>query len=162
MAVTKSWATQPAFLAVKPAPKPRGGLIALACASLFVAGGLLMVYAGKTHSLAADHPVNLNAVVSPDELLPLLESFPDRTERQSVAGAMFALIERKRPLPNVGALAPLRRTHNLPLARLKPLLAVRTAAEFQREFPWGGASLWLAMPASPPAFAGVRRRQGWR
>jgi cell division protein FtsI/penicillin-binding protein 2/cell division protein FtsW (lipid II flippase) len=93
-----------------------------------------MVYAGKTQSLAADHPVNLNAVVSPDELLPLLESFPDRTERQSVADAMFALIERKRPLPNVGALAPLRRTHNLPLARLKPLLAVRTAAEFQREF----------------------------
>ena len=153
MAVTKSWATQPAFLAVKPAPKPRGGLIALAGASLFTAAGLLMVYAGKTQSLAADRPVNL---------LPLLESFPDRTERQSVAGAMFALIERKRPLPNVGALAPLRRTHNLPLARLKPLLAVRTAAEFQREFPWGGASLWLAMPASPPAFAGVRRRQGWR
>jgi hypothetical protein len=43
MAVTKSWATQPAFIAVSQTPKARGGFVALLCASVFVAGGLLVL-----------------------------------------------------------------------------------------------------------------------
>src|SRR4051812_9745818 len=111
MAVTKSWAAQPAFLAVQTPPTPRAGLLSLVCASLFVAAGLLMAYAAKSQSFAATGVVNLNTVASSEELLPLLEFFPDRTERQAVADATFVLLQRKRPVANIGTLAPLRRTH---------------------------------------------------
>jgi cell division protein FtsI/penicillin-binding protein 2/cell division protein FtsW (lipid II flippase) len=131
MAVTKSWTARPAFLEVK-APAPRGGgLISIVCASLLVAGGLVLAYAGKTQAFAGPAPVNLNTIASVDELLPILEGVPDR---QAVAESTFEFLQRKRPLPNVGALAPLRRSQHLPLARIKPLVAVRTAQEFRREF----------------------------
>jgi cell division protein FtsI/penicillin-binding protein 2/cell division protein FtsW (lipid II flippase) len=134
MAVTKSWTARPAFITVKAPPKRRAGLLSLMCASLLVAAGLLMAYAAKSQSFAATDLLNLNTVGSADELLPLLESFPDRTERQSVADGAFEFLQRKRPLANVGALAPLRRSQKFPLARLKPLLIVRTPAEFRKEF----------------------------
>src|SRR5690348_5013782 len=131
MAVTKSWAAKPAFLEVKaPVPRTRG-LVALVCASVLVAGGLVLAYAGKTQGFAGAAPVNLNTVSSAEDLLPVLESVPDR---QVVGDTVFDFLQHKRPLPNVGALAPLRKSAGLPLARLKPLLAVRTADEFRRDF----------------------------
>jgi cell division protein FtsI/penicillin-binding protein 2/cell division protein FtsW (lipid II flippase) len=133
MAVTKSWAAKPAFLEVKTAVPRGGGLLALVCASILVAGGLVLAYAGKSQAFESGTPVNLNGVTSSDELLPILEVFPDRAERQAVADGMFDFLQRKRPLPNVGALAPLRKSQKLPLGRLKPLLAVRTAAEYRRD-----------------------------
>jgi cell division protein FtsI/penicillin-binding protein 2/cell division protein FtsW (lipid II flippase) len=107
-------------------------MAAMAGASLLVAVGLLMAYAGKTHGLGAERPVNLNTIGSAEELLPLLESFPDRAERRRVADATFELVQRRRPLANVGALASLRRTEGLPFGRIKPLVAVRTAEEYRR------------------------------
>jgi cell division protein FtsI/penicillin-binding protein 2/cell division protein FtsW (lipid II flippase) len=134
MAVTRSWATQPAFLAVKTTVKPRAGLVTLLCASVFVAAGLFLAYAGKTQGIAAEHAANLNTIGSSDELMPLLESFADRGERQKVADAVFDFLARRRPLPNVGALAPLRRSERLSLGRIKPLVIVRTPAEYRAEF----------------------------
>jgi cell division protein FtsI/penicillin-binding protein 2/cell division protein FtsW (lipid II flippase) len=94
-----------------------------------------MAYAAKQQSFAGtERLVNVNAVSSPDDLLPLLESFPDRRERQAVAEGTYEFLQRKRPIANIGALAPLRRSQKLPLARLKPLMIVRGPREFQQEF----------------------------
>ena len=92
-----------------------------------------MAYAAKSQSFAATGLLNLNTVASADDLLPLLESFPNRAERQSVADGTFEFLQRKRPLANIGALAPLRRSQKFPLARLKPLMIVRTPDEFRNE-----------------------------
>ncbi len=134
MAVTKSWAARPAFTAVKAPPRPPSGLFPLVCASILVAAGLLMAYAAKSQSFATPNLLNVNTITSSDDLLPLLESFPDRAGRQSVAEGTFEFLQRKRPLANIGALAPLRRSQKFPLARLKPLTIVRAPAEFRREF----------------------------
>jgi cell division protein FtsI/penicillin-binding protein 2/cell division protein FtsW (lipid II flippase) len=124
---------------VAPRPAARGELGWLLCASLFVAAGLAMVYAAKSQSFAAaGRLVNLNRVASAEELMPLLESFPDRAERESVARQTFEFLVRHRPLRNVGALATLRkpgsRAHLFSLGKLKPLMAVRTPAEFRADF----------------------------
>lgn len=130
MAVTKSWAARPAFLAVAT-PAPRAGdVLSLVCASILVAAGLVLAYAGKSQSFSGAAPVNLNTISSSGDLLPVLESVPDR---QSLADTAFEFIARKRPLPNVGALASLRRSAGFPLARLKPLLSVRTPDDYRRE-----------------------------
>ena len=140
MPVTKSWtAAAPQMVRVEPRPASRGQLAWLFCASLFVAAGLAMVYAGKIYSFSgAGNLVDLNRVSSPEELMPLLESIPDRSERDAAAQQTFDFIDRHRPLRNVGALSGLRkpgtRTRLLPLARIKPLMAVRTAAEFRTDF----------------------------
>src|SRR5215831_5093387 len=100
MPVTKSW-TKSAVVSIETAGVPRGGFVWLVCASVFVAAGLTMAYAAKSQSFAgAEHLVNVNAVQSPEELLPLLESVPDR---QPVAEGAFEFLDRKRPLPNIGA-----------------------------------------------------------
>ena len=94
--------------------------------------------------------VNLNTVSEPAQLMPLLEFLPNRAEREAVAQKTFDFLERSRPLRNVGALArlrvlprPARRQQVLPLARLKPLMAVRTPAEFRAEF-LRGALIYFA------------------
>src|SRR6185295_15702955 len=98
---------------------------------------------------------------SPDDLLPLLEAFPDRAERQSVAEGAFEFLQRKRPLANVGALAPLRRSQKFPLGRLKPLMIVRTPRQFQAEFlksagVFFGAFYFVALVWSLAHFGGDR------
>jgi len=143
MAVTRSWTAagaRPAVIAV-PGPRPaRGGLGWLVAASLLVGAGLAMVYAAKMQRIPSrdgEGAVNLNAVTSAEELLPLLESFADRTERAQVAETTFEFLQRHRPLRNVGALAGLRistaRLSRFPVAKLKPLMTVRTAREFQKD-----------------------------
>ncbi|HLK63600.1 MAG TPA: FtsW/RodA/SpoVE family cell cycle protein [Bryobacteraceae bacterium] len=168
MAVTRSWAEEvtPLAVAAPRGPVPRGGTVWLIFASLFVAGGLALVYAAKAQTFAANQQlVNLNTVASSDELLPILESFPNRTERALVAEKTLDFLETARPLKNVGALSKLRvsaeeidgdqrwdllrkrlrenpakRLQLLPLAKLKPLLVVRTPSEFQWEF-----GLWVGL-----------------
>ena len=94
-----------------------------------------MVYAAKSQAFAgSERLVNLNAVSSSEDLLPLLEAYPDRTERDRVALAIYETVRKAHPLRNVGALAPLRRSEHLPLAKLKPLMAVRTPLEFRKQF----------------------------
>ncbi|MBZ5724840.1 MAG: FtsW/RodA/SpoVE family cell cycle protein [Acidobacteriia bacterium] len=172
MAVTRSWtapgATPVAVAIARPAV-PRREWVWLLGASLFVAAGLAMVYAAKSPGFAAVEQrlargelVNLNTVAGPEELLPLLESFPSRAERELVAQSAFDFLARSRPLANDGALSrlrvsadeiasdtrwdvlrrrlreqpasPRRRLQLLPLARLKPLMVVRAPRAFRREF----------------------------
>ena len=102
----------------------------LIAASVFVAAGLAMVFAAKSQDFASVEAklahgglVNLNAVQSPDELVPVLKS------REDTAPRVFEAIERHRPLRNTGVLARV-----LPLAKLKPLLIVRTPRQFRLEF----------------------------
>ena len=135
MAVTRSWgATIEAPQTTKSdglrhKRSSRFGIVWLLCASLFVAAGLAGVYAAKVRGFGdAARTVNLNAVRSAEDLLPVLEQLP-ASERETVASKMFEFIESHRPLPNVGALSRV-----LPLRKLKNLLVVRTAREFQREF----------------------------
>jgi cell division protein FtsI/penicillin-binding protein 2/cell division protein FtsW (lipid II flippase) len=126
MAVTKSWAAAaPAILAVERPPRAASGLVWLLAASVLVAAGLVLAYAGKSQAFAgADRLVNVNTVGSAEELKPLAGPAAD---------GLFEFLERKRPIANIGALAPLRRTMRLPLARLKPSMAVRTPAEFRAD-----------------------------
>jgi cell division protein FtsI/penicillin-binding protein 2/cell division protein FtsW (lipid II flippase) len=144
VAVTRSWTAagaKPAVIAVEGPRPSRSGISWLVAASLLVAVGLAMVYTAKMQrigpELANRQLVNLNTVSATGELLPLLESFADRTERAQVAEATFDFLQRRRPLRNVGALSGLRistaRMNRFPVARLKPLMAVRTAREFQKE-----------------------------
>jgi len=143
VAVTRSWTapgTAPAVLAIGKDSAPPSELVWLVGASLFVAAGLAMVYAAKTTTFAgADQAINVNTVTGTEQLLPLLESFPDRAERALAAGKTYEFLESARPLRNIGALAKLRRERPargslLPLAKLKPLMIVRTPKEFQIEF----------------------------
>ncbi len=102
MAVTRSWAaTAPAMMA--PAqPHTAVGVAWLVAASLLVAAGIAMAYAGKAQGFAgAERLVNVNTVGSAEELEPLAGA---------AAPELFAFLERKRPLANIGALAPLRRS----------------------------------------------------
>ena len=75
-------------------------------ASLLVAPGLASVYAAKTLGMPAPRRlVNLNTVDRADDLLPLLEPFPNRDERALVAQKTFDYLERARPVKN-GAPSP--------------------------------------------------------
>ena len=159
MAVTKSWESK--VLAVggdSRATRQRVGWREfrwLAAASLLVATGLAMVYSAKTHDfpdlatrLKQGDLVNLNSVSKPADLLPLLQIFQDPEQREAAAQKTFEFILAHRPLRNVGALSRLRvpsSTTNgksrplLPVARLKPALAVRSPGEFRSEF-----FIWVA------------------
>ena len=100
MAVTRSWSAPgaaagpsaasgvaPVMLRTKSGATPAAGLGWLLAASLLVAAGLAMVYAAKIQRMA-DHPtdrqLNLNKVGSPDDLLPILEFFPNRDQVEMI------------------------------------------------------------------------------
>ena len=140
MPVTKSWtASAPQVVRIESRRAFRGEWLWLIFASLLVAAGLGMVYVAKVQSFSgSERLVNVNRVASPDDLMPLLESFSDRAEREAVAQQAFEFLESHRPLRNVGALASARkpgtRARLLPLAKLKPLMEVRTPAEFRADF----------------------------
>jgi cell division protein FtsI/penicillin-binding protein 2/cell division protein FtsW (lipid II flippase) len=142
MAVTRSWTARgaaPAVIAVEKPKPPKSHWLALFCASALVACGLAMVYSAKMRGFSAEQQlVNLNAVSSPQELLPVLEIYQDREQREAAAQNIFDLLQRARPLVNVGTLARVR--PRVPLARIKPMLIVRTPAEFTKEF-----LLWAAL-----------------
>lgn len=147
MAVTRSWEERKARQAPargrSAGAAAGGGLGWLAAASLLVVCGLAFVYLAKTQNfgdaaarLRKGAMLNLNSVSSADQLLPYLDIFQDRSQREAAAERTFAFLQSARPLRNVGALARLRehRKPVLPVTRLKPLWVVRTPAEFQREF----------------------------
>ena len=147
MAVTRSWAapgSRPAVVAISTPPAARGEWLWLMAASIFVAAGLAMVFDARTQDFAAverklagGELVNVNTVRGPEELVPMLQSFPAGAEREAVAARLFEFLERARPLRNAGALSALRKV--LPLAKLKPLLVVRSPREFRKEFLlWAG------------------------
>jgi cell division protein FtsI/penicillin-binding protein 2/cell division protein FtsW (lipid II flippase) len=122
MAVTKSWtATGPLIIAPERADRPRQGILPIVLASICVAAGLTSVYFAKVHR-ATGNSLNINTVSAPDDLLPVLESFPDRTE---LASKIFDA----RPLRNAGGLS--RVMPRRLVARLKPLIAVRSMTDFR-------------------------------
>jgi cell division protein FtsW (lipid II flippase)/cell division protein FtsI/penicillin-binding protein 2 len=138
MAVTRSWAAAgaaPALLATGQSRRigahARTELRWLLCASLLVAAGLGMVFVAKTHSAATPSRsmVNLNTVSSADQLVPLLESSPDR---HGLAAEIFASLDKGSLLKNVGAVA--RKLPRRLFAQIKPLMVVRTPGEFQMQF----------------------------
>lgn len=166
MAVTRSWTAKPFVVSVAKSAPRKSELVWLAAASLFVAAALGMVYSAKLHGFTSTTQlVNLNTVESPDELAPLFALYPDRTQREDLARETFEFLLRARPLRNVGALAALHtpgtRRPLLPLARLKPLMTVRTPREFQKTFLlWAGlyfAGFYLvALVWKAARFAGDR------
>ncbi|MGA3025017.1 MAG: FtsW/RodA/SpoVE family cell cycle protein [Bryobacteraceae bacterium] len=110
--------------------------------------------------------LNLNTEPDAQRLLPFLADWRDAEERQLAAEKVADFLHGSGPLPNVGALARLRMTRNelesdsrwsslkarldehpgrasvalLAVAKLKPLLVVRTPAQFRRQYvEWMGA-----------------------
>ena len=149
MAVTKSWESK--VLATNAKGAAAAGRVGwreflwLACSSLFVAAGLLMVYSAKTQSfpqlsaaLARRDLLDLNQVSKPEQLIPFLQVFQDDARREEAANKIFEYLASHRPVPNVGALARLHL--GMPLAKLKPAFVVRTPGEFQAQF-----LMWIAL-----------------
>ena len=71
--------------------------------------GLGMVYAAKSRSFAgAERLINLNAVTEPEELLPLLESVPDREQREAAARSDLRIPRALAAAAQCGRARPLR------------------------------------------------------
>ncbi len=172
MAVTNSWQTSAALkLALSAAEKPRERRREfrwLLGASLIVGCALVLVFLAKTQDftdvqarLAAGELVDLNSVGNPEQLAPVLQGFDDPLQRAVLSQRLFDFIQRREPLPNVGALAHLRVARTeisldpelsflsgraspgkspaasvalIPVAQLKPLLVVRTPADFRQVY----------------------------
>jgi cell division protein FtsI/penicillin-binding protein 2/cell division protein FtsW (lipid II flippase) len=130
MAVTRSWTTAGTAPVVVRVPRPMASvrLAWLAAASLLVATGLWFVYQAKVQRMSGAPVLNLNTVASPDELLPVLEFFPNRAE---LAPQIYSYLERARPLRHTGALTAVIPRRQF--ARVKPLMAVRSPAEFRTQ-----------------------------
>ena len=130
MAVTRSWTapgTAPVMVSV-PRHRTSVRLAWLVASSLLVATGLWFVYQAKLQRMSGAPVLNLNAVTSPDELLPVLEFFPNRAD---LAPRIFDYLGRARPLGHTGALTAVVPRRQFP--RVKPLVAVRTPAEFRAQ-----------------------------
>jgi cell division protein FtsI/penicillin-binding protein 2/cell division protein FtsW (lipid II flippase) len=130
MPITRSWTaagTAPVIVqARRPIPALR--FFWLVAASTLVAAGLFFVYQAKVQRLSNIPVLNVNTVQSPDELKPVLEAFPNHDE---LAPKVFDYLERARPLRHAGALTAVIPRREFP--RIKPLLSVRTPAEFRTE-----------------------------
>jgi len=144
MAVTRSWEARrpaPAVPGVRETSRPKAAWLLAASGAL--ACGLVFVYIAKTQNfvavsdnLAHGGMLNLNAVSSPGPLLPFLEIFQDRERRELVAAQTYSYLAQARPVKNVGALSRVRQDRKplLPVSRLKPLLVVRTPAQFLGQY----------------------------
>lgn len=162
MAVTKTW--ESALVAKltrdKSAWKPverRREFVWLAAASIVVVFGLMAVLLAKTQDfpdlqqrLQHGELLNINTLQSADQLLPALQVIADSNERQASAQKIYDYVDLHRPLPNIGALAHIKMStpapdghpRLIPLAKIKPLLIVRTPEEFKKTFfEWAGAYL---------------------
>ncbi|HEX4228934.1 MAG TPA: FtsW/RodA/SpoVE family cell cycle protein [Bryobacteraceae bacterium] len=165
MAVTNTWSTVLARdIEAAERFKPRERrleLLLLLCASAAVSCGLALVFLAKTQDFAesdrrlANHElVNLNQTGGPDRLLPMLQVVEESDQRQASAERIESYLDSHRPVPNVGVLARLRVPSPVagvkpatlplvPLAKVKPLLVVRTPQQFRQVF-WRWCLLYLA------------------
>ena len=154
MAVTKSWESPIALTpeALKP-PVPaerRRELPWLLVSSLFVAMALFLVYAAKSRDfpeasrrLEAGELLNLNSAQGPEAIEPFLLVIPDAADRKTAAEDIWAMIRKSGSVPNVGAIARIRTgdtTLRRMMAKLKPLIIVRTPATYLRQF-----LLWVSV-----------------
>jgi cell division protein FtsW (lipid II flippase) len=102
---------------------------------------IALAYAGRTNVLEhTGHPaatsINLNTVADARPLEAVTATvFSDANDRQLAAQRLFQFIDDERqmtrPLPNVGAIAPLFSQPDF--AKMKPLFTVRTTDEFRRQ-----------------------------
>jgi cell division protein FtsI/penicillin-binding protein 2/cell division protein FtsW (lipid II flippase) len=136
MALTKSWEHQvrtdiaQVVTARRKDRRVRG--FWLLSASLMAAAGLALVFFAKTQDFSDEQArldrgelLNLNTAPDAQRVLPFVTS-------TAQAESIGEYLRRSGSLPNVGALARIR--PRLPLAKLKPLLVVRTPAEFRRQY----------------------------
>jgi cell division protein FtsI/penicillin-binding protein 2/cell division protein FtsW (lipid II flippase) len=165
MAVTNTWATVlardiEAAERFKPRERRLESLLLL-CASTAVICGLALVFLAKTQDfaesarrLASRELVNLNQTGNPDRLVPALQVVQESDQRQTAAERIESYLDSHRPVANVGVLARLRVPSPVagikpttlplvPLAKIKPLLVVRTPQEF-RQLYWRWCLLYLA------------------
>jgi cell division protein FtsW (lipid II flippase)/cell division protein FtsI/penicillin-binding protein 2 len=173
MAVTRTWEHHAAlkleFLPRSQAPERRREFWVLLGASILVSLGLLQVFVAKTQDfpslrskLALHELLDLNAPLTPEQVLPVLSTIGDVTIRQQAADNVTSYVERHRPLPNVGALAHLRLAQTrFPLAKVKAQMVVRTPEEFSKTF-----ALWAVLYLSAFwlvhfAWRGLRFRGDW-
>lgn len=132
-------------------------LLSIAATSCVAMLAIALAYAGRTnlfdqpgHSEAAA-PVNLNTVADARSLDAVMAAvFSDANERQLASQRLFQFLgderQKTRPLPNVGAIAPL--FSQAEFAKLKPLLTVRTIDEFRRQVVLFGCIYILAFQAA--------------
>ncbi|MEO8598049.1 MAG: FtsW/RodA/SpoVE family cell cycle protein [Candidatus Solibacter sp.] len=155
MALTRSRATERAVARAYAGPRAawRGWeLLLLAATTLLVALGLYQVHKAKSAGLAevdaglsAKRLLNLNSLNAREELIPALSPyFPKMRERDAAARDIYYL---SGGLTNVGGILRNKLVTSEQFRQLKPLLVVRTPAQFQRAFYlWCGIFLgvfWL-------------------
>jgi cell division protein FtsW (lipid II flippase)/cell division protein FtsI/penicillin-binding protein 2 len=157
MAVTRTWENRGSLEQLLQEETKGSGrqkeFVFLCGASLLALCGLLLVYLAKTQSFEGDEGrlrrgeiVNINAAQSPSELFPALTNLA--ADRQGAAAEqLFEFIQRRKPLPNIGSLSHLRAADTqhplVPLARVKPLMVVRTPQEFRwQAIEWCGLYLF--------------------
>ncbi len=150
MAITRSWEEPLSLQFESPVPRERRRELPwLLASTLMVAGALFMVCVAKSQNFADLHArlvrgelLNLNTVTHAEELVPFLQIYSDPDERRLTAERIREYVERHRPLRNVGAVAQVRAANGsrVSLARLKPLMVVRTPEEF-----YGKAALWIGI-----------------
>jgi cell division protein FtsW (lipid II flippase)/cell division protein FtsI/penicillin-binding protein 2 len=151
MAVTNTWEarTRASIRLVedfKPSERRREARW-LAGVSAIVVCGLALVVIAKTQDfpelrsrLQHGELLNLNQVTQPEQLLPALQVIPDANQRAAIAERISSYVQLHRPVPNAGILARLRLSElpelppkfRFPLARVKPLIVVRTPDDFLR------------------------------
>ncbi|HYI94066.1 MAG TPA: FtsW/RodA/SpoVE family cell cycle protein [Bryobacteraceae bacterium] len=148
MAVTRSTAAdrQSAPPLIRPPNSRSFELVALVLASILAVAGILLTYTAKTSEMDAAKPLYLSEVSRAEQLQPLLQFLPSPRERQAAARQIYDLIQSNNGyLPNVGATGRLR-VGEKPLltqgqlARLKPMLAVRTLSDFRSQ-----SVLWVVV-----------------
>src|SRR5438552_8057126 len=116
--------------------------LSLAATSCVAMLAIALAYAGRMNVFesvghaAAAAPVNLNTVADARPLEAAMETvFSDATDRRLAAQRLFRFLgderQKTRPLPNVGAIAPLFSPADF--AKMKPLFSVRTRGEFRRQ-----------------------------
>jgi cell division protein FtsW (lipid II flippase) len=143
----------------KPHWTDRIGLsvLSIAATSCVAMMAIALAYAGRTNVFelsgraAAAASINLNTAADARQIEAAMAAvFSDANDRQLAADRLFRFLaderQKARPLPNVGAIAPLFSPADF--AKLKPLFTVRTADEFRRQVVLFGCIYILAFQAA--------------
>ncbi|MDZ4796712.1 MAG: FtsW/RodA/SpoVE family cell cycle protein [Bryobacteraceae bacterium] len=134
MAVTRSTAADRRNTPKTQTTSRAQELLTLLASSLILAFGLYLVHQAKTATPADTKSLNLNTLDRKEQLLPVLaETFPVSRDRAAAATKIFERTQTGK-LPNVGTLARARILTQAQLTHLKPVLTVRTKADFQTAF----------------------------
>src|SRR5262249_6571577 len=111
-------------------------LLGLVAASMVVLFGLALVYTAKEARLdesgVPSAVIPLYDLTSAAQLEPVLTMFPSPVERQMVAQALYRRATSPPALDRVGALADLHLLSRADIVAIKPRLAVRSLAQFNR------------------------------